>query len=266
MKHPIACSRSPRRRAMTVIELLTVMSIAAILAGISLPVLIQGFAKARISTASERILRAQGIAHELALAQPAPGPGEAVQSYGVRLETVNGRGVATVVFGTRLSDTLFADDDQDGVPDAGMRPLASFPLPPGTAIWIDDGNDSATAPTAITPRQLDTVVGWFLQPGTGMPVRNGADPADSLRRDPHLLSIGVPGKAATRSVWMTSTGNSTTSSSSSSAKDLIERATPAVLAPQDIYLRHLSVRNTGGRQARAIAIYAVGMVSDQEWP
>lgn len=248
---------------MTAIELLVVMSIAAILAGIGLPVLIKGFAKANISKSSNDLLRVQSMAKELALAQQRPDYDEPMKSYGVRLEPSGDSFMMTLIYGTNISDTLFADDDDDGQPDPNGRPVAQFKLPTNAEIWIDDGDDGATTPGTIIPQKLDKPIGWFIQAYTGMPVRFAADPYNPFLRDPHPISIGVPSQGPTRCIW---TNGDTVSTNKGSGFEVLERETPALLAPQDIYLRHLSVRSKNGSTVRLISVYSVGVSSETEGP
>jgi prepilin-type N-terminal cleavage/methylation domain-containing protein len=222
------------RSAFTLIEMLIVLTIAAILAAVAGPVTVGILQKSNVTQSAERILSVHRLARQLSLrGHDVVG---SINHYGVAIVVPeSGAPYATVLYGTSATDELMSDADGDGQPDSGpgAKPRLRVELPKHLEVLT-----ASAAADPATP--LHGSVAWFYQWQTGAPCSAGNFGT--------AVSIGTRGQAAQAQV---------TFASPFSDNDLLSLAKPAV--PPSPVCSALALKNRGGRYQVDIAIYAIGI-------
>lgn len=244
------------RRAFTLIELVVVLAVVGLLAGIATPSILQAMEHARINAAAVAILRANSVAMGLArLHQPPPADAatwaqldRAVASYGVAIDATGSEPYVVVTYGTNCAaaDELPADTSGDGTPDGFV---CRIPLR-GVLVWKANAVDGLVDQAALGGR-----LGWFYRYGSGEPI------ATSKQLDPANRSVGIgtPQQAAALALEIV-TGNAL---AKTTYKELIQVETAAVIASP--VASHLSVRGRGNGLRVAVSIYQLGFTSTAEF-
>lgn len=144
------------RRGFTVIELLVVLAILTILAGMSLPGVISIVGKAKLRNAAQAVVVAATQARQFAMKRR----GDDQMAYGVCLfSDADGRCHATVIRGGPGDGK--ATNRERELTDGSGQPALRRALPPGTDIWL-------------AAQRLDQAPGrelaWFYESRTGRPM------------------------------------------------------------------------------------------------
>ncbi len=230
------------RRAFSLIELVTVMAIVSALTAMSIPTTLRAVHKARVATAADHIIRAQGTARRLALiAKPeVTASGSLPKSYGVALHpaTAGAAAYVVVLYGTSVNDVLRVDADGDGVVSATEPEMLRLALP-GDVDVLAGFNGSS-------PATLTTTLVWWYQPMSGNVVRT---PGDSL-----MIGVGTPAQAAQAERTLAS------SPYASANSDVLSLRMPAVACSPvcSSLIVHRGDLNT------AVAIYPCGLATREE--
>jgi len=170
------------RRAFTLIELVIVLTIMAVLMGMSAPGVLRALYRGRVNQAAESIITAHALARRLAMTTAPAGPivpsdavagfGPASPHYGVRISTGSTQPVVEVIRAT-------------GSADPGLAVVATYDLAGGVVV-------RTAANPQNQPQPLNGTLVWFYRYGSGQPI------ASSMAKDINVaIDIGLPGWSST---------------------------------------------------------------------
>ncbi len=243
-----------RRSAFTLIELVVVLAVVGLMAGIATPSILQAMERSRIHTSATAILRAHAVAMGLARLRQAPTADpatwaqlqRAIASYGVAIDATGSEPYVVVTYGTTCTAAaeLEADTDGDGNPDGPLLKLALR----SAEVWKANAVDGL-----VDQARLNGRVGWFYRYGSGDLLATSAQ-LDPVNRP---IAIGTPQQASVNALEI-ATGNALVGST-----EILQVETAAV--PASPVASHLSVRNRNNGLRVAISIYQLGYGSTAEF-
>lgn len=227
----------------TLIELLTVLAVMGILAGISVPAIMGVVARSRLTADAETIERAHRQARQLAMSTLTPlvAPGRPAPHFGVVIARGSDGGLdVALLHGTCATDEFCADEDGDGAADS--RRLHRWRLRQSTRLlWSGSAGISPIADRELGPSER---LHWFYRYGSGVPIAVNAQIADGVASPSE--DIGVGSQEALDAAYV---------NSAALGKDWIRAPRPRLPGGT---VSALAVAS--GRFRAAIAIYSTGLV------